>query len=415
MPAPAKIRYSPPQQTIPVKPQPWLAPPPASDFPDEALVLGAGIAGAAAARALAERGCAVTVMDAFGPAAGASGNPAAVLRPVLARDSDDPLSLFYTAAFDAAVVRINRLREQGNTLAGAFEGVLQCHPRARELRGAASYNYLSHEEVLSRLGPSATSDGVWFTEAGWVCPPHYTAALLNHPGIEQVQGEVARLQHNGLSWQLLAANETPLGRANNLVLANGWRLQQLSPTESLPINPVASQLLHFCTAHASDGPPVPVVGGGTLCPTANGWLITAGHWHDSTEDTVDPSRDAEILERSAALWSMPAGADGYHARAAVRATSRDYLPMVGGVPDFAQAATVYEDLHHGRATHHYPPTPYLPGLYVLGALGGRGITSAQLCAEVLCAAFHGEPHPWQMALHPLRFLIRDLKRGKSTV
>lgn len=398
-----------------MKAQPWLDPPPATDSPHQALVLGAGIAGAAAARALAERGCAVTVMDAVGPSAGASGNPAAVLRPVLARDTSDPLSLFYTDAFDAAVKRINTLRAQGHTLAGAFEGVLQCHPQAQALRGRAAHSYLSLDEVRARLGPSACSDGVWFNDGGWVCPPHYTAALLDHPRIELIQGEVARLQDNGLNWHLLATDDTLLARADNVVLASGWRLLQIEQTASLPINPVASQLLHFCATHASKGPRVPVVGGGTLSPTADGWMVTAGHWHDSTEDAVDPSRNAEILQRSGALWPMPEDIKDALSRAAVRATSRDYLPMVGGVPDFEQAAAVYDDLQHGRAAHQYPGTPHLRGLYVLGALGGRGITSAQLCAELLCAVFYGEPHPWQRALHPLRFLIRTLKRGKSSV
>ncbi len=396
-----------------MKTQPWLAPPEAADLGEGFVVVGAGIAGATAARVLAERGVSVQVIDPCAPASKATGNPAAVLRPVLARDTKDPLSLFYTDAFESTRRRIDSLREQGHTIAGGFDGVLHSHPRAQDMRGRAKHEYLDAAKVQARLGPHARSDGVWLNDAGWVSPVDYCNALLDHSNIEVHQAELVSLAFNGLTWRLMAADESVISQADNVVLANGWRLLQIAQTASLPINPVASQLLHYKDAHSKHGPSVPVVGGGTLCPTADGWMLTAGHWHDTTEDTVDMARNPEILERSADLWAVPDCADDADVRAAVRATSRDYLPMVGGVPDFEQARIVYADLQHGRQIHHYPAAPHQGGLYVLGALGGRGITSAQLCAEVLGSVVFGEAHAWQPALHPLRFLARELKRGKT--
>ena len=55
--------------------------------PRRVRVLGAGIAGAAAARAFADRGCEVTVVAPQGVADGASGIPAAAVRPRLWRHS----------------------------------------------------------------------------------------------------------------------------------------------------------------------------------------------------------------------------------------------------------------------------------------------------------------------------------------
>lgn len=400
---------------------PWLAAPPAADSGTDILVVGAGIAGAAAARALVEQGCTVRVMDSHTPASAASGNPAAVLRPVLARDPRDPLSRFYSDAFNTARAGIHTLRAQGHTIAGAFEGVLHCHPHPQELRGSARHQCWDRQQAQAELGTGAAAGGVWFPEGGWVSPVDYCKALLQHEHISLIQAELSTLEHDGWGWRLRGVDGSLIGSAESVVLATGWQLSQLAPTSPLPINPVASQLLHFREQGPSNtpsgvagrGPRVPVVGGGTLCPTPEGWLATAGHWHDTTESRVDASRNGEILQRCAGLWSMPPHAEEATPRAAVRATSRDYLPMVGGVPDFEQARAVYEDLAHGRPMHHYPNAPHLPGLYLLGALGGRGITSAQLCAEVLTAVILGKNHPWQSALHPLRFLARQLKRGAA--
>jgi Glycine/D-amino acid oxidases (deaminating) len=61
--------------------------------PRTVAVIGAGVAGAAVAYALVQRGLTVTVFDAACPGAGASGNPLAVFRPVLARAATPALRL----------------------------------------------------------------------------------------------------------------------------------------------------------------------------------------------------------------------------------------------------------------------------------------------------------------------------------
>ena len=55
-----------------------------------------------------------------------------------------------------------------------------------------------------------------------------------------------------------------------------------------------------------------------------------------------------------------------------------------------------------------------PGLFVLTALGSRGITWSALCAEVLAAAISGAPMPLEAslldAIDPARFAVRA-RRG----
>ena len=60
--------------------------------------------------------------------------------------------------------------------------------------------------------------------------------------------------------------------------------------------------------------------------------------------------------------------------------------------------------------------PVVPGLYINTGHGSRGLSSTPLVAECLAASMLGEPLPLsrhlQRALLPMRFLVRDLKRGK---
>ena len=60
---------------------------------------------------------------------------------------------------------------------------------------------------------------------------------------------------------------------------------------------------------------------------------------------------------------------------------------------------------------------YLPGLYINIAHGSSGLTSTPLAAEYLASLIGGESLPLLcddiQALHPLRFLVRELKRQKG--
>lgn len=391
---------------------PWLAQPPISDDYCDFLVLGGGIAGASIANALAVRGYQVTVVDKSWPTDGASNNPAAVIRPVLAQAPNDPLASFYSAAFDSSRRKISELVANGHKISHEFNGVLHCHSAAQRLKGEAAHHYLDLSSARQAIGARVQSDGVFLEHAGWVSPIDYCTALLSHELISKRTNECASLFHDGLRWQLGLKNTNQSISATHVVLANGSQLAQLNVTAPLPIKPMVSQLIHFVDTYKNEGPQVPIVGSATLCPTAQGWMATAGHWPWIEPVEAESSRNAQLLEKCAKQWEMPEQTANATLRAAARATSRDHLPLVGGVPDIEAAMEVYADLRHGRPAHHYPLVPYLPDLFLLGALGGRGITSAQLCTEVLVAIIFGENHRWKSTLHPLRFLVRDLKRGK---
>ena len=110
---------------------PWFRPPPPAEAPGHALIIGAGIAGAATASALMRRGWRVTVAERHDRvAAEASGNPAGIHMPrVVAGHS--PERDFHAAAFRYGLAELARL---GPAVARQACGVLQLSTNERQVR-----------------------------------------------------------------------------------------------------------------------------------------------------------------------------------------------------------------------------------------------------------------------------------------
>ena len=91
--------------------------------------------------------------------------------------------------------------------------------------------------------------------------------------------------------------------------------------------------------------------------------------------------------------------------------------MAGNLPDYEALLTCYADLPQQRdAQAEIVPAPAWPGLFVLGALGSRGLCSGPLAAEVLAAQLCDEPIPLDRdtlaALNPNRYWVRKLLKGR---
>jgi tRNA 5-methylaminomethyl-2-thiouridine biosynthesis bifunctional protein len=114
------------------------------------------------------------------------------------------------------------------------------------------------------------------------------------------------------------------------------------------------------------------------------------------------------------IWPSEVDVSGNEARVGVRCASRDHLPVVGPIARLASLADHYAQLQSDQ--QNAAPLPRHPGLYVLGALGSRGLCSAPLCGELLASEICGDPLPLSAdlleALHPARYWVRKLLKGK---
>ncbi len=340
-------------------------PTPTAPSPGQCAVIGAGLAGASVARALAVRGWQVTVLDAHdGPARGASGLPAGLALQHVSTD-DSPRSRLTRAGIALTRQHLQHL---------LYEGVDW---------GATGTLELS------------AGRGHWHADACWVRPQRLVTAWLDHPGIRFAGNtDVRSVQHSNGSVLLQGTRGEVCCEAPHLVLACALGSARL----------VASPALHALQAvcgvvssgtwpsqfpHAAQALQFPVNGNGSFIPRVPG--DHGVQWHCGATFEIDPNLgEEELLQRGhtanrARIASMlPATGAALSAQwdaaqvqgwSGTRCVTHDRLPLVGALnPDQNN------------------------NLWCSLGMGARGLTFAPVCAELLVAQMCGEPWPVEARL-----------------
>ena len=344
----------------------WPGVAPTEAPPPRVAVIGAGIAGAALARAFGQEGIAVTLIEADAPGAGASGNPAALVTPRFDAGGGRPAQL-HAQAFARAGSLYEGLPE--TVIArGAVQMHIQPRDAARLARVAAGPLFepgelipLQSDDAAKHLGESTAAGALWVDRALVVETSAVLATWLD--GCSRVRAQAASIGRAGQAWRVLNAAGEIICDADVVCLAGGAGLLALAP--NLPLQPVRGQAAFAAWPER----PVAAAWGGYVIPTREGLLF--GATHDRDQDTVeirpeDTERNLRTLaqgrpELAAALADHPLAA-----RAGVRTSAPDYAPVAGALE---------------------------PGLFVLGGLGGRGFCLAPLLAEHIAAQALGAPSP----------------------
>ena len=369
-------------------------------------IIGAGIAGAGTARALAERGWQVTVLDAgTEPAAGASGLPVGVVAPHTSHD-DSGVSRLSRAGLRLMEQTMRDLLQEG--VDWGCTGVRERRLPGKTRRGGVPLSWL-HEHAHTandwthKAPPPAPDDAYWHPRGAWLRPARLVRALLNHPNIHwqgHAHADALRCtpsttagNHTASTWQVLQGN-TVLAESARVVICAGPGSAALVATatadgSSPRINPLRGQVSWGLMADVpADAylPATPVNGNGSFVhhvasPEGPAWYAGATYDRINDQALLLDSDHAENLERLRAL--EPATAEALapsfqngqvRGWAGVRCGVHDRLPMTGRV-------------------HNAPE-----GLYMNTAMGSRGLTLGLLCGELLAAQWHGEPLPIEARL-----------------
>ena len=423
-------------QAPPPRPEPpatpWHRHNPIQPADRHAIVLGAGLAGATVAAALARRGWHITVHDENEIASGASGNRQGVLYTRLSHRSSD-LNSFSVHSYSYALRLYQALLRSGTLQAGS-DGELCGALHALATWGPDHELFdtvQSLPELVQYLPPTASSAatglsdspaGLWYPGAGWMEPTAICRALLNNPAIEVRQqcGPLA-LAAQPQGWALLDNNGTAQATAEVAILATGISSNQFAATHWLPLQKIRGQTTELASSGDLQQLRSVICHDGYIAPaSANSHCIGATFDIDDTELALRPAdhqRNMQALER--ALPSLKLQHDSqqdWQGRVGFRCASPDYLPMAGPVPDREAFMDTFAALRR-NARRVIPATGvYRPGLYLSTAHGSRGLTSTPLTAELLAAQICNEPLPvttaLARALNPARFLIRDLSRNR---
>jgi tRNA 5-methylaminomethyl-2-thiouridine biosynthesis bifunctional protein len=374
--------------------------------PARVAVVGAGIAGAACAQALARRNVETIVLEAArAPAQGGSGNPAGLVMPRL--DRGGPLSAFHLAAYLHAVANYEALGE------GVFE---RCAVEVRpDARSALALADLIADPPLPPDWFSALPNGAALhARAGLLRPAAAIEAMLSDAQV-LCEAPVEALERSSEAWILRAPDGRAMLKADAVVLACGASLARFAPARFLPIALTRGQI----EWGEGPAPARAIVCGGYVAPFGGGLLFGATFDQVADEAPGQPSEQARRRNIAALARLAPELAEALDAsrlgsRVGLRATTPDRAPVAGLLPDEEAWLARYAGLAHGRRVEANAPPPAHAGVYVFGGLGARGLTLAPLLAERIVSEICGEPQLLSRqaleSIHPARFLHRALKR-----
>jgi tRNA 5-methylaminomethyl-2-thiouridine biosynthesis bifunctional protein len=396
-----------------------------------ALIVGAGLAGCASAWALAEQGWTSTLIERHAaPTQEASGNVAGLLHGIVNPQDGAHARFNRAAALEAQ--RAVRQAIQQHGVKGSLQGLLRLEmsthdvaamqAQLQRLQLPADYVQAVGAERASALCGLPLARPAWFYPgAGWVDPGGLARSFLERAAPMtrlHACAEVHALRPAQGRWQLLDAAGRLIGESPTLILANAADAMRLLGMAHWPLESVRGQLSLYRNRDAAPGqrlrlPRIPITGAGYLLPEIDGLaLFGASAQPGDTEPAVRNADQAQNLARLQRLSAQPASlhADMLHGRVGWRCTADDRLPLVGAVPDEVAAVAA----HSERADR----VPRLPGLFVITALGSRGISWAALGAQILASTISGAPVPLERrlldALDPARFLLRTQRRVGAT-
>ena len=398
-----------------------------------AIVVGAGLAGAAVSERLMRRGWRIDLIESrIMPVGAPPARYAGVFHPHLSRD-DCFLSRAARNGFLYALSRWGALAQAGGKLVWDRCGVLQLAgdgARDRGLLAAVAaqglpgdfVQYLERGEAEARAGCRLPGGGWWFSGGGWMRPLSLIAAQLA-AGASGAGGTSALTLHAGVvaqgiarsgeAWQVRGAEGKLIAAAPVLVLANSNDLTRLAGIGQT-LQRIRGQI-SYVPAAALRAPQIVLAGAGYLLPAIDECVVV-GSTYDRDDDDPEPQlrSHASNLRRLAHLLpdaAPAADAASLQGDVGFRCVAPDRMPLVGAMPDMAAAAAQKAAL----AGAHLADLPRAPGLYCASAYASRGLVWSELAGEMLASQLEGEPAPLEGdladALDPGRFLLKQLRRG----
>lgn len=399
--------------------------PPGREWPSQpsqpVAVIGAGLAGCAAAEALAQAGIDCTVFERHPEAAQeTSGQRGGIFHGVVHTDDGPHARWGRAAALMARDAVARAVRQHG--VAGHAQGLLRVddHPvawlreRGAQLGLPPDYvQALDERQMRERSGLPIHKAGWLYPGGGWVDPVGLCRAWLDHPDIRWcgniAVASLARL-HDG--WQLLDADGGIVAHSPTVVLANAAGVLPLLGWPAWPLHRRRGQTGWLDAATPGlVHPRLPIAGAGYALPTADGGVLFGATSQLEDDDarirTQDHRDNLERLAQLSGTAPLPPGLP-MHARVGWRLVADDRLPVIGAVPD--------ETLALPNARLEQPRfVPRRAGLFVFCALASRGLSWAPLGARLLAAQIAGTPCPVESSLidavDPARFLSRRLRRA----
>ena len=409
---------------------PWFHSQSANLNEQDIAIIGGGIASLCTAVSLLKRGAKITIYcEDEQTALNASGNKQGAFYPQLSDDNERNIR-FYIHAFAYGHQFLQWAIQQQIEFEHEFCGVALCAYNEKaesKLNKIAElnlpsdlYQSLNQTKLSEKVGLPLPFGGGFIPQGAWLAPRQlvqHAFAFLEKQGVQiKTSQKVTALSQTENSWQITTAENKTFNH-EVVVLANGHKLTEFEQTQKLPLYPVRGQVSQIPTSANLLKLKTVLCYDGYLTPVDHAkasHCIGASHVRDNATREFSLAEQQEnqqkIQQNVPEGWTKEVDTSGNLARIGVRCSVRDLTPMMGTVPHFSAQQTQYQNLFNlRRRKQPIEQAENYPNLYLIGALGSRGLTSAPFLGETLASLIYGEPLPMS------EDLIHNLMPNRSWV
>ncbi len=392
-----------------------------------ALIIGGGLAGCHSARALAERGWQVKILERHSSLAQeGSGNPQGVLYAKLS-PLDEAQAAFNLASLQYALHFYRPLWESIGDQCGVLqlaykssEADLHELLKAKFADATALVEFVTSVTASKLAGISLTQSGLFFPQAGWIDPRKLCAHLVDHPNIQaEYDVQISLLKRVENSWHV-QSDKGETQSAPVVIIASAKDALHFEQANHLPIKSIRGQVTFIPEKSTTATLKTVVCAEGYISPAQDSVFCTGATFNlkdtETAARTSDHQTNVDNLREHLPTFEIDVNATDLTGRVAFRCSLPDYLPCVGGLPMVDKLVEDFAPLRKNAQAGITASGSYWPGLYINIGHGARGLAYTPLCAELLAAEINNEPTPLPRelvsALNPARFVIRDLTRSK---
>ncbi|MFC3903632.1 tRNA 5-methylaminomethyl-2-thiouridine biosynthesis bifunctional protein [Acinetobacter marinus] len=370
-------------------------------------IIGAGIAGLTTAWTLAQRDIAVTLFEQDQPLAGGSGNPLAMLNPKLCSMDKVATHLMTTSwqyalrfypQFDAfQAMQIEQIHDTKNHEKKINEVLsLQDYPK----------------DILALTQHDAEQSTILLKQAGVLSPHQFAKQVLVHPLISLIQKKITQLEVcDDQQIRLYNQDDNKAEEFSDVIVCNAMDLNRLFPNTP-KLKPIRGQVT-WTNFDETDFNATDINRADLKTPLENSKKNTAysfGGYASPMQDNQTPQlifgasflptddqtnlriedhqHNFQLLQQYQPELAerISDNPKDWQGRAALRAQTADYLPLIGRSERIS------------------------PNIYLFAGLGSKGFLFAPLCAELIVSQMLNDtlPVPSNLAylLRPDRFKIK---------
>lgn len=400
------------------------------------IIIGGGISGAATAYSLAKRKYQVTLYEQNEQLSkAASGNYQAMLYGSFSAYKNPILELSFSGYRYSHYLIEQLLSLEKEEYAKC--GLIQLGFSSKEIKSQSDLilssipddfcHKIDKNKIEQLAGIKVNYDsGLYFPYGLWLNPQALVKKLLDLPNIQVIlEQKIDEIEQNG-NWQLIH-NGKVIDSANSIVLCNSDSADKFDITKNLTLRKIRGQIsiaddnnIDISSNHINANNIHTILCGSGYITPKRGNKYTFGatfnfknlHTNITLNDHLQNIQTAKTISNIFGHINV----ENLTGQAAIRASTYDYMPIVGPLAKYAQFKITYAKLAKDKNIRLDHPCEYHTGLYLNAAHGSKGMLTAPICGEIIADYIDNTPMPCseslRIALHPNRLYVKELVKSR---